>query len=154
MGNRKLSRESIRKVRLRVTRIAKKLSVWGVRFIIVQHMKGFRSYKCSRAVTVGGAFAYTSTSTGVKLCPIFFSKLNAETRAMTIIHELVHTLGWGLHYKIPGGKRVAHGFDAFTQGITKDVSILAEKRPWRARRNPANYAALMRSLFNTCGPCS
>ncbi len=158
MGKKRLSREAIRKVRLRVQRISQKLSRWTVRFIYIQHMKGSRSYLCDTPTVPGGAYAYSSPSTGVKLCPLFFTdfKMTPETRAMTIIHELVHTLGWGIHYKIPGGKRVIHGFDLFANDlIDKKTEKLAEVRPWRARRNAGNYATMMYALFRQSGanPC-
>lgn len=138
MGKAPWTREEIRKAQLRATRISRKFGKPGVRFIIIQHDTKFRSYLCN-----GKKVAYTTPSTGIKLCPLFFTndrkkRLTKVQRAMTIIHELVHTLGWG-HFRLPSGKAVKSTHKQADNAVT-----LAELKPWRARRNPVNYAWMYR----------
>jgi hypothetical protein len=144
MGANRLYREEIRKTRLRVTRIAKKLGMWTIRFTLIPHQFGDKSYGCE-----DGTRAYASPSTGIKLCPNFFDTLNKYQRAQTIIHELVHMLGWRQHFRVSSGaERVFDTVNHRTNAIR-----LADHKPWRARRNAVNYAWMLRELyFSPCPP--
>ncbi len=141
MGTHRLFREEIRKTRLRITRLVDKFRKWYMRFIIVQETSGSGSWLCKPE-----RHAYTTPGTGIKLCPDFFAR-NADQRAMIIIHEMVHQLGWS-HQRLPGvgGAWVKSQIDQRTDAIT-----LAQVRPWRARRSPVNFGWMLMEL-RACSP--
>ncbi len=143
MGEKHLSREAIRKVRLRVNRIYNRLNSHSIRFIFIPRQLDDKSYLCKPESN-----AYSTPSTGIKLCPNFFRSLNPAQRAQVIIHELIHMFGWGIHYRIPGGQRVSS-----TVKHRVPALFLAAARPWRARRNAVNYSWLLRAVSNgSCKP--
>lgn len=124
----------------------------GVRITIVQEESPTkRGYHCKNAG------AYSSFLLGVYLCPSthdrgidndwVLGKFDSVDRAaITILHELVHALGH-IHQRFTyAGKlrEVAGGQDNETRWW---AAKLAERRPRRARRNPANVATLMHDMF-------
>jgi len=141
LGDDWLSRRQIRVVRRRIRRIERKLRR-GIKFVIVQQQDGSKSYLCET-----GDNAYANLS-GIRvyLCPQFFTP-NVGTggpyaRARTIIHELVHLLGWG-HAVLDGHWLGSNDQD---KAVARD---LARRRPIAARHNPVNYAWLLTEL--ACG---
>ena len=141
---------------IRVTRRRIHLIHWrlkrGVRITIVQEESPTkRGYHCKNAG------AYSSFLLGVYLCPSthdrgidndwVLGKFDSVDRAaITILHELVHALGH-IHQRFTyAGKlrEVAGGQDNETRWW---AAKLAERRPRRARRNPANVATLMHDMF-------
>lgn len=122
----------IRATRKRVRRIRDYLQS-GLRIVVVQHSEGKRSYLC------GGANAYYTGDRRVYLCPNFFNR-NADAQARTIIHELVHRLGWA-HARLPGFGKVS-----ITSDHVAEAQSLARRFPRRARRNPVNIAWLFSEL--------
>ena len=80
------------------------------------------------------ANAYTNAlmrSRTINICPYWFEK-SPRARAATIIHELVHGLGFG-H---PDGTV-----------LPIDAYRLAKNEPFKARKSPENYEGLAREYY-------
>ncbi len=126
-GTKTLTRQQIRITRGRIRRIRKALDR-GIWFVVVQHQEGKKAYVCD-----GGAFAYAYGGSRIFLCPPFFTMSVAEM-SRTIIHELVHRLGWA-HPRLPGTGKVSS-----TIAHAERAGSLARRFPVRARRSPVNFA--------------
>lgn len=116
-GSDDLTNRQIRNTRRRMRRIREEFER-NVRFTIVQHQTGRRSYRCNNNTA-----AYCSPGTPIKLCPSWFS-MSLQRRAETVIHELSHKNGHVHH-----------------RGATDPASALrlALDHPRLARRNPENF---------------
>lgn len=116
-GRGKLTNAQIRRTRRRMERIRKEFEK-DVRFALIQHESGNRSYLCN-----GDNVAYCSPGTRIKLCPSWF-RMSQHQRAKTVIHELSHKNGH-IHHR----------------GAIDPASAerLAHEHPRLARRNPENY---------------
>lgn len=115
-----LTNYQIRRTRNRVNRIKEEFDN-ALRFKIIQHQTGRRSYLCNNDRT-----AYCSLGSSVKLCPVFFSDTLARQSAV-IIHELCHKNG------------LIHRRHATDRG---KALALAKSHPRSARKNPENYEQL------------
>jgi len=129
-GTKILTRRQIRVTRRRVKRILKFFER-GITFVIVQHQTGKRSWLCDEETR-----AYAWGGSRVFLCPRFFQDGNLRARARTIIHELVHKIGWG-HPRLRGSGHVS-----ITATHQDRALELARRFPMRARRSPVNFAWL------------
>jgi hypothetical protein len=118
-GSDKLTNDEIRDTRRRLRRVQEEFDD-EVRFTIIQHQTGRKSFLCNNQ-----AHAYCSPGTPVKVCPSFFLEGNRQQRAKLLIHELSHKNGHVHH-----------------DGATDSASALqlALDDPREARRNPENYA--------------
>lgn len=116
-GGDELTNKQIRATRRRMRKIRDEFRK-DVRFTIIQHQTGDRSYRCN----VNRA-AYCSPGTPIKLCPVWFS-MSARHRAEILIHELSHKNGHVHH-----------------RGATDAATALrlAREHPRLARRNPENF---------------
>jgi len=97
-----------------------------VRFRIIQHQTGDRSWLCN-----ADSVAYCSGGSSIKLCPSFFyDKItNERGRAITVVHELCHHVGL-IDRRVEGNK--VYGRDP-----AKELAI---NDPREARKNPSNLA--------------
>lgn len=118
-GTDDLTNDEVRDTRRRLRKIQEEFDD-EVRFDIIQHQTGSKSYLCNQNVD-----AYCSPGTPVKVCPSFFTEGSRRERAMLLIHELSHKNGHVHH-----------------DGATDSASAqqLAIDDPREARRNPENYA--------------
>ena len=101
-----------------------------VKFAIVQHQHGFRSFRCK-----ANAAAFCSPWLRIKICPGWFSYgINWPTpafRAASLIHELSHKKG-----------------QIHKPGATTDFALrLARKHPRLARSNPYNFQGFCREYY-------
>lgn len=121
-GSRKASVYQIRVTRRRMRAIRDEFR-GTVKFAIVQHQHGFRSFRCKAPKAEVGAFC--SPWLRIKLCPLWFdTSATSPLRAESLIHELSHKKG---HIHQRGA-------------TTADSALrLAQKHPRLARRNPSNY---------------
>ncbi|MEN8209729.1 MAG: hypothetical protein ABFR50_10825, partial [Candidatus Fermentibacteria bacterium] len=116
-GSRYASVYQIRVTRRRMRAIRNEFK-GAVRFAIVQHSHGFRSFRCKR-----NAAAFCSPWLRIKICPGWYGQ-TAPFRAGSLIHELSHKKG---HIHQMGAKN-------------PELSVaLAKKHPRLARRNPASF---------------
>ncbi len=128
-GTKILTRRQIRVTRRRVKRILKFFKR-GITFVIVQQQTGKRSWLCKKTRR-----AYAWGGSRIFLCPSFFQD-STQARAITIIHELVHKIGWG-HPRLRGSGSVKRNW-----GHRDRALELARRFPMRARRSPVNFAWL------------
>jgi hypothetical protein len=140
-----LSRSQIRRTRRRVRKIERILNKRRIRFVKVQHQTGKRSYGCERE---GGVHASAYAGRGglrkISICPAFFGRDQTKTQAKTIIHELVHEIGFH-HQLLKNQSRGAGGTGGAT--TTSQARQLTQENPGRARKNPTNYAELYATEF-------
>jgi len=99
-----------------------------VRFTIIQHQGGRRSWLCRDGSPPD--IAYTGRISPIKLCRRFFLEYD-EVRTRTVVHELCH------HLRMNDQRYGAGGDKVYYPGLAKKLAI---NYPRRARRNPTNFA--------------
>jgi len=137
------TRGRVRRIRRRVIRIAG-LLLNSFRLVKVPTASGSCNGRCWRGSFSGaGATAAAYTTGGGKrriyLCPRYFtdgaqfstSGRSTDAMARTLVHEMVHEIGYFGHRKLPGGGRVS---------TAQTASELARKKPLCPGTNPESYA--------------
>ncbi|MBF2001813.1 MAG: hypothetical protein IGS38_13945 [Synechococcales cyanobacterium M58_A2018_015] len=142
-GTESLSPAQIRRTRRRVRKIERILRKSRIRFVKIQYQSGRRSYQCKRSKT-RSAYTLSGGIRKIFICPNFFNK-DRKGQARTIIHELVHEIGF-CHYTLKG--RPA----CLKAGVreSKDILELARRHPTAARKNPSSYSELYEALGGRC----
>jgi hypothetical protein len=143
-GSRYLTRGEIRRTRRRVRKIERILRKRRIRFVRAfegektcptEHRSGFNRYGFVR---VAGGIRK------IHICTHFLNQ-EPEEKARSIIHELVHEIGF-CHYTTRGRVRCRRP-GATSQSETRE---LARRHPAKARKNPQNYVHLFERLGREC----
>ena len=124
----------IRRMHRRIKRIERALRKRRIRFNRAAENVG----RCA-----GGSSAFTTAAGGIRrlhVCTKFLNK-DPESMARTIIHELVHEIGF-CHYSTTGRVRCTSAGAKTAQ----ECVTLARRHPRRARKNPQNYVWLFERL--------
>jgi hypothetical protein len=129
-GRRWVTTGEIRRVRRRVRKLERILRKRRIRF-----NRAFANAPRCRT----GSSAFTTAAGGIRrlyICPTFLTRAPSDM-ARTIIHELVHEIGF-CHYSTTGRIRCTKA-GARTEG---EAAVLAARHPMKARKNPQNYVWL------------
>jgi len=123
-----------------------------LKFVFIPKQDGRCSYGCKIDEKGYPTAAYVQSfrfTPQIFICPSFFEDnpfnddallgmSHESVRAMTIVHELAHLAGH-LNHQSMDGKQVE---------VESKTRELARWFPWRASRNPDNYARFIRSAFS------
>lgn len=137
LGDGALTNAQIRRTRRRIRKLKDWLDNRRLRFIIIQHQSGDRSWACDQEnQTVTLAYSVIpGPPLRIRLCPEWFN-VDAKRRACTIIHELVHEMA------------KVHPIGRTGPVKTREQAIdLAKSHPRRARRSPENYEHLFGEYY-------
>jgi hypothetical protein len=134
-----LTRGEIRRTRRRVRKIERILRKRRIRFV--------RAFDDERTCPRGRRSAFVRAAGGIRkihICTQFLNETEEEM-ARTIIHELVHEIGF-CHYTTRGRVRCRKP-GARSQSETTE---LARRHPTKARKNPQNFVHLFERLGREC----
>lgn len=134
-GERVLTRRQIKVTRRRVRKIRRRLDNKRLRFIVVQHQSGRRSWGCKNSNDPTNAYMRAHRA-AIFLCPNWFTN-SPSRRAAIVVHELVHQLPFGLPFGRPH-------FQATDQATARTTARL---HPRKARKSPENYEHLYEQYF-------
>ena len=142
-GSGRLTRIQIRATRRRVRKIERILRKRRIRFVKIQHQSGKRSWQCGKSST-RSAYTFAGSPRKIFICPNFFTR-TPEQQARTLIHELVHEIGF-CHYSSRGRVRCLR---PGTRNAN-EARTLAQNHPTKARKNPNSYSELYQALGVGC----